>query len=155
VQLSDRITGGVLVILGGLAAWSGSRLPAVPGQEVGPAAFPMLIGSGLVICGALIALGIGRSFEVPEEDATEAAAPRFHGLRALIPPALLLFYMLASEPLGFLLTAAIVVLIGALALGARLTLAVPLALVAPVLVHLAFYKLLRVPLPDGVLPAPW
>ena len=154
MQLSDRVTGGVLVTLGGLAAWSGSRLPAVPGQDVGPAAFPLLIGSGLVICGALIAFGIGRSFEVPEEDAP-ATTSRFNGLRVLIPPALLLFYMLASEPLGFLPTAAIMVFIGAVALGARLRLAVPMALVAPVFVHLAFYKLLRVPLPDGVLPAPW
>jgi putative tricarboxylic transport membrane protein len=157
VQLSDRVTGGVLVILGGLAAWSGSRLPAVPGQDVGPAAFPLLIGSGLVICGVLIAFGIGRSFEVPEEAPEEGAlaVSRFNGLRVLIPPALLLFYVLASEPLGFLPTAAVMVFVGALALGARLRLAVPMAVLAPVVVHLAFYKLLRVPLPDGVLPAPW
>ncbi|WP_043360934.1 tripartite tricarboxylate transporter TctB family protein [Belnapia sp. F-4-1] len=154
MQLSDRVTGGVLVVLGGLAAWSGSRLPAVPGQDVGPAAFPLLIGSGLVICGALIALGIGRSFEAPEEEVS-ATGSRLSGLRVLIPPALLLFYMLASEPLGFLLTGAIIVFAVAVALGARMRLAVPLAVVAPALVHLAFYKLLRVPLPDGVLPAPW
>jgi putative tricarboxylic transport membrane protein len=155
VQLSDRVTGGVLVVLGGLAAWSGSRLPAVPGQDVGPAAFPMLIGTGLVICGALIALGIGRSFEVPEEAEGAPATSRFHGLRVLIPPALLLFYVLASEPLGFLLTGAVMVLVGALALGARMRLAVPMAVLAPLFVHLAFYKLLRVPLPDGILGAPW
>jgi putative tricarboxylic transport membrane protein len=153
VQLSDRVTGGVLVALGGLAAWGGSRLPAVPGQDVGPAAFPMLIGSGLVGCGVLIALGIGRSFEAPEE--AEAPHPWWYGLRALVPPALLIFYMLASERLGFLLTAAIMVFAAALALGARLSLAVPLALAAPPLVHLAFYKLLRVPLPEGLLAAPW
>jgi putative tricarboxylic transport membrane protein len=32
---------------------------------------------------------------------------------------------------------------------------VPIAAIAPVLVHLAFYKLLRVPLPAGLLPMPW
>ena len=47
------------------------------------------------------------------------------------------------------------VFVAALALGARPRLAVPIAIVAPLLVHLAFYKLLRVPLPAGVLPAPW
>lgn len=156
MQLSDRVTGAVLVALGGAAAAVGSRLPAVPGQDVGPAAFPMLIGSGLVICGALIALGIGRSFEVPEEaDPTPAGPFRLFGLRALVPPALLLFYMLAVERLGFLLTAAIMVFIAAVALGARPRLAIPMALIAPPLVHLAFYKLLRVPLPEGLLAAPW
>ena len=161
MHLSDRVTGAVLVALGGVAAWAGSRLPAVPGQDVGPAAFPMLIGFGLAACGVLVALGVGRSFEAPEDsaEATPAdpgpAAARFGGLRALVPPALLLFYAFASESLGFLPTAAVVVLIGALALGARPVLAVPLALLAPPLVHLAFYKLLRVPLPAGLLPAPW
>ena len=159
MQLSDRVTGAVLLGLGGLAAWSGSKLPAVPGQDVGPAAFPMLIGCGLMLCGALIAFGIGQSFEVPEDEPAGHGATtmldRLGGLRVLVPPALLLFYVFASEPLGFLLTAAVMVLLGAFALGARPVLAVPLALVAPPLVHLAFYKLLRVPLPAGILPAPW
>lgn len=158
VQLSDRVTGAVLVVLGGAAAYAGSRLPAVPGQDVGPAAFPMLIGIGLVICGVLIALGIGRSFEVEEAEAelpTGQGAWRLGGLRALIPPAMLLFYVLVVDRLGFLPTAAVIVLVMALALGARPRLAVPLAIIAPIFVHLAFYKLLRVPLPAGLLPVPW
>jgi putative tricarboxylic transport membrane protein len=40
-------------------------------------------------------------------------------------------------------------------LGARWKLAVPVALVAPIIAHLIFAKLLRVPLPDGILPMPW
>jgi putative tricarboxylic transport membrane protein len=32
---------------------------------------------------------------------------------------------------------------------------VPVALLAPPLVHLAFYKLLRVPLAAGLVPMPW
>ncbi|TCZ65962.1 tripartite tricarboxylate transporter TctB family protein [Roseicella aquatilis] len=155
MQLSDRVTGAVLMALGAAAALAGSRLPAVPGQDVGPAAFPLLIGSGLIICGALIAFGIGRSFEVPEEPAAGPGPWRLGGLRALVPPVLLLFYVLASERLGFLITGAIMVFIATLALGARPRLAVPLAVVAPLLVHLAFYKLLRVPLPAGLLSAPW
>ncbi|UPY34864.1 tripartite tricarboxylate transporter TctB family protein [Sediminicoccus sp. KRV36] len=152
--VTDRITGGGLMALGAAAAWFGSRLPAVPGQDVGPAAFPMVIGFGLMGCGALIALGIGQSFEPPEE-AEEGPKPRLGASGVLIPPALLLFYALASEPLGFLLTAAIMVLVAGLALGSRLAIAIPVAVVAPLLVHLAFYKLLRVPLPEGLIPAPW
>lgn len=152
MQLSDRVTGAILVALGGLAAWGGSRLPAVPGQDVGPAAFPMLIGFGLAGCGALIALGIGHGFEVPEEEAPRSWA---QGLRALLPPGLLLLYVLLADWLGFLLTAAGIVLAMAMALGARWRLAVPLAVLAPLVVHLVFYRLLRVPLPEGLLAAPW
>ena len=153
MQLSDRVTGGLLVLLGGASAYGGSRLPAVPGQDVGPAAFPMLIGGGLVLCGLMIALGIGHTFEVPDEDAE--GAPRFAGLRALLPPALLLFYVFAVDRLGFLPTGALIVLAASIAFRAPWRLAVPVAVVAPLLVHLIFYKLLRVPLPDGLLPAPW
>jgi putative tricarboxylic transport membrane protein len=74
---------------------------------------------------------------------------------ALVPPALLLFYVLAADRLGFLLTAAIIVFTTATALGARLLVSVPLAIGAPLFVHLVFSKLLRVPLPPGLIPAPW
>jgi putative tricarboxylic transport membrane protein len=154
VRLSDRASGAFLVALGGAALWGGSRLPGVPGQDVGPAVFPMVIGIGLMACGAMIALGVGRSFEAEEEDPT-AGHSRAFGLRALVPPALLLFYVLASERLGFLLTAAIMILAGALAMGARPWLAALMAVVGPLVVHLAFYQLLRVPLPPGILTAPW
>jgi putative tricarboxylic transport membrane protein len=154
MMLSDRVTGATLMALGAAAALAGSRLPAVPGQDVGPAVFPMVVGIGLVICGAMIAFGIGHAFEAPEE---EEGPPRpwWYGLRALIPPGLLGFYVLAADPLGFLVTAAIMVAVAALALGASWRLALPLALLAPFAVHAVFYKLLRVPLPEGLLAAPW
>jgi putative tricarboxylic transport membrane protein len=158
MHLSDRVTGTVLMLLGVLAFWGGSRLPAVPGQDVGPAAFPMVSGAGLVLCGALIALGIGRSFEAPKEAPAEpppGLASRIGGLAAFLPPALLIFYVLVAERLGFLPTAAIILLVTALALGAGWRLAVGLALIGPPFVHVVFYKLLRVPLPAGILPAPW
>jgi putative tricarboxylic transport membrane protein len=59
------------------------------------------------------------------------------------------------DRLGFALTAAAMIATAALALGARLRLAIPLAIAAPLFVHLVFSKLLRVPLPAGLLPLPW
>lgn len=153
MHLSDRLSGAALVALGAAAAWGGSRLPNVPGQDVGPAVFPMLIGGGLALCGVLIALGIGRGFEAP--DPADEAPPRLSWMRVLLPPALLAFYALAVERLGFLPTAALIVLAAALALGARPRLAAAVAVLAPPLVHLAFAKGLSVPLPAGLLPAPW
>jgi putative tricarboxylic transport membrane protein len=67
----------------------------------------------------------------------------------------LLFYVFAAERLGFILTAGLIVLVTSTALGARLKLSVPLAILAPIGVHLIFYKLLRVPLPAGLIPMPW
>jgi putative tricarboxylic transport membrane protein len=43
----------------------------------------------------------------------------------------------------------------ALSQGAKLKYAVAMTVIAPALVHLTFYKLLRVPLPEGLLKFPW
>jgi putative tricarboxylic transport membrane protein len=133
----------------------------VLGQPVGPNVFPLVIGTGLALCGLAIALGIGHSFEEKEElvplEAGEARPPtgKLYGLRALLPPALLLFYVAVADRLGFIITAALIVYVTASALGARTKLSLPLAVLAPIGIHLIFSKLLRVPLPAGLLPMPW
>lgn len=161
--LSDRVTGGAIATLGAAAVFYGSKLPPVPGQQVGPSAFPMVVGAGLVLCGVMIVLGIGRRFEeVAEADVVSHSTPEeleplpaWRNWLALLPPALLIFYAFASEALGFLPTAAIMVLVASFAFGARPKLAVPLAIIAPFVINLIFLKLVRVPLPDGLLPFPW
>jgi putative tricarboxylic transport membrane protein len=169
MQLSDRVTGLFMVALGGLAAYGGSRLPPVPGQQIGPNVFPLVVGIGLAICGGMIALGIGRHYEeeaeadlakitgriAAEGGTVDEPTTWLRGLKALLPPALLLLYVLLVDRIGFLPTAAIIVLTTSLALGARLRLAVPVAIGAPLFVNLVFAKLLRVPLPSGLLPMPW
>jgi putative tricarboxylic transport membrane protein len=63
----------------------------------------------------------------------------------------LALYVVLADPLGFHLTGFALVLVWTLVFGARPAIALPVAVAAPVLIHLAFYKLLRVPLPWGVL----
>ena len=169
MQLSDRMTGLFLVTLGGLAAYAGSRLAPVPGQQVGPNVFPLVVGIGLMMCGGMIALGLGRRYEeqadadlakimgeIGAEPGIAGHAPRWWvPLKALVPPLLLIFYVFAVDRIGFLPSAATIVLVTAFALGGPLKLAIPTALGAPLLINLVFSKLLRVPLPSGVLPLPW
>ena len=162
MRLPDRVTGLFLVGLGAAAAYGGWLLPPVPGQPVGPNVFPLVIGTGLALCGLAIAFGIGHSFEeeeelIPVEGGQPRHAPpgRFYGLRALLPPALLLFYVIVADRLGFIITAGLIVFVTSTALGARPKLSLPLAVLAPIGIHLIFSKLLRVPLPAGLLPMPW
>src|SRR5918999_5394531 len=117
MHLSDRLTGAVLISLGAVAAYAGSRLPPVPGQQVGPNVFPMVVGIGLALCGAMIMLGWGHSFEEEAEAdlaahtdpdlATTSTLGNLSRLKALLPPLLLIFYVFAADTLGFLLTAAV------------------------------------------------
>jgi putative tricarboxylic transport membrane protein len=121
----------------------------------------MVVGAGLIASGLLVIFGVGHRLEeeaLVELAAHEAEEMHVHAQsswRALIPPALLIGYVLIVGWLGFVPTAALIVLIISLALGARLSLALPLAIVTPLAVHLIFAKLLRVPLPAGLLPMPW
>jgi putative tricarboxylic transport membrane protein len=161
MRLPDRVTGLFLVGLGAAAAYGGWLLPPVPGQPVGPNVFPLVIGTGLALCGLAIAFGIGHSFEEEEElipvEGSQVKPPtgKFYGLRALLPPALLLFYVAVADRLGFIITAGLIVFVTSTALGARPKLSLPLAMLAPIGIHLIFSKLLRVPLPAGLLPMPW
>ena len=162
MRLPDRVTGLFLVGLGAAAAFGGWQLPPVPGQPVGPNVFPLVIGTGLALCGLAIAFGIGHSFEEEEElipveggQPTPPPTGKLYGLRALLPPALLLFYVVVADRLGFIITAALIVFATSTALGARWKLSLPLAVLAPIGIHLIFSKLLRVPLPAGLLPMPW
>jgi putative tricarboxylic transport membrane protein len=163
--IPDKVSGIMLVGLGAAAAYGGSLLPPVPGQQVGPNVFPMVVGAGLMLCGGLIALGVGSVLE-QEAEADLAAhsdqpapalsrSPLVNAAKTLLPPALLFAYVFVGDRLGFVPTAFCIVLAVSLAMGARLKLALPLALIAPVIVHLVFLKLLRVPLPPGLLPMPW
>jgi putative tricarboxylic transport membrane protein len=63
----------------------------------------------------------------------------------------LLFYVLAADALGFYLTALLIVVLWMRVLGAAWRVALPVAALATVVIHLSFYKLLRIPLPWGVL----
>ena len=160
MQLSDRITGSAIAVLGATVVAGASFLPPMPGQQIGPSAFPMLIGGGLVVSGVLIMAGIGHTFEAPSDatDPAEAAAPpteRLAAWRLAVPPLLLLFYVLVVDWLGFLPTAALVVLAVSRVLDASWRLALPLSIGAAIAVQLIFGKLLRVALPPGLLPAPW
>ncbi len=167
MRLSDSVTGLATFGLGAVAAFAGSRLPPRPGQQVGPNVFPMVVGIGLGLCGLMIAFGIGHTFEeeaeadlaahsdLPTEGQVLAAHGPLYKLRLLIPPALLVFYVFVVDALGFYLTTAVMIAIAAFAFGAKPRLALPVALIAPVIVHLVFYKLLRVPLPAGLISMPW
>ena len=165
MHIPNRATCIGIAVLGAAAAYGGSLLPPVPGQQVGPNVFPMVIGIGLVLCGIAIAIGIGKSFEEPEEVVpsedgahvpADAVPPVAHGaLKTLVPPLLLLFYAFTVDHLGFIPTAAVMVATTCFALGGTWRSALVLALCAPPAVHLIFAKLLRVPLPPGLLPMPW
>ena len=122
----------------------------MPGQKFGPAWFPGLIAVGLILCGALLAAHAMRaSAPLVALPAWIRSARAVSGVASVI--AGLLFYVLAADWLGFYLTALLIQVVWMRILGASWRLTLPVAVVATVVIHLSFYKLLRIPLPWGVL----
>lgn len=151
MQRSDRWVGLALALLGLAVLWSARAFPNVPGQKLGAGFLPMIVGVGLVLCAiGLIVRSMRQGAAYARADT--ATAPRHeHFGSALVIIATVVGYILLADRLGFLLVAPVGLMAIFLALRVRWTHALWWSLGGTVVVHLAFYKLLRVPLPWGVL----
>jgi putative tricarboxylic transport membrane protein len=150
MKVHDALTGVALLVFGLFVLWHVQAFPAIPGQKYGAALFPGVIASGLAICGVLLMV---RGFKLGSPLVVWAA---WTGHRRAVAAffsviAGLALYVLIAEPLGFHLTGFLLLLGWTLVFGTRPAVAVPVAIVGPIIIHLAFYKLLRIPLPWGVL----
>ena len=152
MKVNDALSGAALVALGAVVLWHVQSFPPMPGQKFGPAWFPGLIAGGLMVCGALLMLARLRQ-ATPQPllalpDWTRRLRP-VAGVASVVVG--LVIYIGVAGTLGFHMTAAALLLVWSRILGARWRLALPVALAATALIHFAFYKLLKVPLPWGVL----
>ena len=154
MKFNDAVSGIALLALSIAILVDIQTFPKIPGQSIGPGAFPGLIAVLLAGCSlALIWRGFRDKSPLVEVGAW-LGSPR-HVRNFALTIGALLFYIFAADKVGFLICAALILLCLFLALRVRPWTAAGLALVLPVVIHLIFYKLLRVPLPWGVLPVLW
>ena len=156
MKFNDALLGVVFLALSIAVLVTIQGYPKIPGQSIGPGAFPGLIA--LLLAGCSLAL-IWRGWRERGSQPLVAmgawlGSPR-HVRNFLVAVGSLAFYVVAADKLGFLICGALILLALFLTLRVRPRLALLLALVLPVVIHLIFYKLLRVPLPWGVLPVLW
>jgi putative tricarboxylic transport membrane protein len=153
VRVNDAVIGVALVLFALAMIYHTRTFPAMPGQDYGPALFPVLIGVGFLICGAiLIVSGIGRLRTEPLFPGAEWLRSRHHLIDFFAVIGGLLVYILISDRLGFIPTA-FLLLLGWLILfrGGRPLSSAAIALLTTLLVDYAFKQLLLVPLPLGLL----
>jgi putative tricarboxylic transport membrane protein len=157
VRVNDAIFGLFFVALGGLVLFGVQGFPKIPGQPVGPALFPGLVACVLIATGLILVVKGWRERAAVTwiEFHDWVRSPRHIAAFAVLVGGVV-FYIVAADSLGFIPTA--IVLLMALFLSLRVSppRAIVVAIVATMVVHFAFYKLLRVPLPWGVLtPYAW
>ena len=116
MRISDRLSGLVTAALGIAVVAMAATFPPMPGQPVGPALFPTVIGCGLVL------FAVPARLERRRDEGTLRLAPLAQGRTAWIEfdewvrrPRMvvnlslvvgcLLFYSLAVDCLGFFITA--------------------------------------------------
>jgi putative tricarboxylic transport membrane protein len=153
VRVNDAVIGVVLVAFA-LAMIAYTRtFPAMPGQDYGPALFPVLIGIGFILCGTiLIVSGLSRRGTEPLFAGSAWLRSSHHLIDFLAVIAGLVLYILISDWLGFIPTA-FVLLLGWLVLfrGGKPVSSAAIALGTTLAVDYAFRDLLLVPLPPGLL----
>ncbi len=152
MKLNDAVFGLLLLALGATVLLGVQGFPKIPGQHVGPALFPGLIAAVLCVCGVLLMV---RGWRLRAEQRWLASDDWVRSPRHVLALAVLLgaivFYMVAANWLGFLPTAVAILVTLFLVLRVPPGRAVLIAVIAALVVHFAFYKLLRVPLPWGVM----
>jgi putative tricarboxylic transport membrane protein len=173
---NDTPVGVGLLVLALLILWHVSGFPPAPGQPYNAALFPGIaaVGLGLAAIGLIIS-GVKQKDARRKAADVAAKAPDLDTLTsgkdtevletAKVPSRLLAilltagsvgFYLLAANFLGFIITGAILLAALMWAYGVKARILVPVAIVGAVVIHFAFYKLLSVPLPWGLLsPFAW
>ena len=150
MKLGDAASGLLAALLGVAVVLQARTFPPMPGQPVGPSLFPTVIGAGLIVAGAaLIFAGVRRNGTIVELEAW-ARRPRML-MNFVLVVADLLFYAVAVDRLGFLITAGLFLTVLFLAFGVRHARILPMAVAVTLVIHYGFYTLLRVPLPWGML----
>ena len=157
MKLHDTLSGLALLILALIIAINSAGFPEIPGQQIGPAVFPRALAALLALCAMLL---IFRArLPAPGQAWVQLGAwlqSPVHRRNFVITLACLVFYIVASELLGFLLCSVLILCVMFHALSVKPSHIVPIALGVTLLIHTLFYKGLRVPLPWGVIsPIQW
>ena len=175
MKSNDVPIGAGLLVLSLLILWHVSSFPPAPGQPYNAALFPGIAAVGLALAAiALIVTGLRKRSEAradkdvagaeeleklaagQETEVLETAKVPSRMLAIILTAGAIVFYLLVANFLGFIITGTIILAVLMWSYGVTFKVLIPVSIIAALLIHLAFYKLLSVPLPWGVLqPIAW
>lgn len=156
MRFNDALIGAALILFALAEIAYARTFPRLHGQDYGPELFPTLIGAGLLASGAaLVVRGLGPARE-PWLRLGAWARERRAALDVALIPTALVFYIVASEWLGFVPSALLILVVLLVRLGTGLVLSIAFALATVAAMQLLFARVLLVPLPAGLLgPLLW
>lgn len=146
MKRSDVVLGGAAVLLGAAVYLESLNFPRMADGWPGPGLFPRILGVLLVLFGGVVMVEAFRPHESQEVSYQPANI-----LKAGLVLVSVAIYVAVAQKLGFLPTATLLLLGLMLMLNVRLRVALPASVAVAVLCLLLFEKVLRVPLPPGIL----
>jgi len=156
VKVNDAISGSGFLLLSALVYYLTWDFPGMHGQPYGPALFPRLIAVLMALAGiGLVLSGLRKRADAPAVLLPEWVRSPRHVAGLLGVILVVVFYILASKTLGFVLTGFTVLTVLFLLLRgpAHVWSSLVIAAVSTITIQQFFGDLLRVPLPWGVLQA--
>ncbi len=142
----DLVLGGAAVAFGAAIFLISLSFPKMAGGAPGPALFPQILGVLLVLFGAMVVSDYRR--KRPGEDVQYETAALVKGALVLV---FIGIYVAVVTRLGFVLTSIALLLSLMLMLGVRARMAALSSIGIVLFCVVLFQKLLRVPLPPGIL----
>ena len=157
MRLNDAVFGVLLLLFSGAMIAYTRTFPATLGQRFGPDLFPILIGIGLAACGLVLVIrGVAGRKDQPLVQLGAWARDVRNVANFALVLASLLFYILASDVLGFIPTALVVLVLLLVRFRVGLPAAFGIATATTLGIHTIFARFLLVPLPWGLLePLAW
>ncbi len=152
MRFNDTTVGAILILLAATMIGLTFSFPAFPGQKYGPSLFPRILGTGISLCSLLLILrdrrlAAGGPWLVLADWVGQPRKLASFGLML----AAMVFYIFASEPLGFIPCAFLIQIVLFLWFGVRPVTAVIVAVAMTLVAHWFFARMMLVPLPRGIL----
>lgn len=146
MKRSDAILGGGAALLGVAVFINSMSFPKMDDGTPGPSLFPQILAVLLVAFGVTIVFQSMRPHTKVDRNYTTLSILKAGGVLLAIAA-----YILVVQKVGFLITATLILLGLMLMLGARLRVSLPAAVAIALFSLILFEKVLRVPLPPGLL----
>lgn len=150
--MKDMILGLCFMVAGIVTIYVARQYPTMPSLQFGPSLFPSLIGGGFFLGGLVLA---ATQFPTLRQRASEGrVAWRIDYqalLIALLPCALVVFYILASDYLGTAICLTAMMFVLMLVRKTPWLLALGVSVAASLVIYFVFSRYLLIPLPEGLL----
>jgi putative tricarboxylic transport membrane protein len=151
MKISDTVVGAGFVAAGALIIAGTMHYPTLDGGYPGPSLFPRILGGLMVAFGGLVSVKGLRARDATEDVEWLLLYKNTAFINAMFVLVGVVAYIVFVETLGFLIMGALLLFVVMWRLKVSPVKALIVAVVFNTIVHFVFAKIMRVPLPMGLL----